>query len=331
MSENKIKISVIIPVYNVEKYLEDCLNSIINNSFKEIEIICINNGSTDNSLDVLKRYALRDERIRIFDLSEKGVSKARNHGIKHARGEYIHFVDADDYINNTFYENIYNKALKNDNDIVVCKTIKVFENIEKLPEEYYFTNYGLPLEEWSTSTIWCFIYKKNLEVYFNEKIKIYSEDDLFSFLLFRKIKNFAYEYDSIYYYRQRDNSATTSPCRLKTFFADKKNIIETIITYANKNQGILMRDRKAFITTISMELNAMLHCIEKDLCFLVNYILLLNRLKRFLKKNKKLANKLPFKLIPFKTIRRNLISIKISKNRLILKKKNKNYLNIERT
>ena len=92
------KISVIVPIFNVEKYLKECLESIINQTFKDIEIICINDGSTDNSLDILNQYAEKDNRIKVITQSNQGLSAARNTGIKYANGEYISFIDSDDYI-----------------------------------------------------------------------------------------------------------------------------------------------------------------------------------------------------------------------------------------
>ena len=98
-----IKVSVIIPVYNVEKYLKDCVDSIINQTLKETEIILINDGSTDKSVEILKEY-----NVKIFNLKEnKGASFARNIGIEKACGEYLGFVDSDDYIASDFYEILY--------------------------------------------------------------------------------------------------------------------------------------------------------------------------------------------------------------------------------
>ena len=88
------KVSVIIPVYNTEKYLRECLASVVNQTLKDIEIICINDGSTDNSLQILKKYAKHDNRIKIIDKENGGISTVRNKGLQTATGEYIGFVDA---------------------------------------------------------------------------------------------------------------------------------------------------------------------------------------------------------------------------------------------
>ena len=91
-------VSIILPIYNAEKYLERCLESIITQTYANIEIILINDGSTDNSINIIKEYAIKDSRIIIIDKENEGVSVARNIGILKARGKYICFVDADDYI-----------------------------------------------------------------------------------------------------------------------------------------------------------------------------------------------------------------------------------------
>lgn len=122
------KISVIIPVYNVENYLRECLDSIINQTFKDIEIICVDDCSTDNSLDILNEYAQKDNRIKVFEQKENsGQGAARNFGISIAQGEYITFVDPDDYIESTMYEKMYNQAKTLNSEIVMCDVQKFFE------------------------------------------------------------------------------------------------------------------------------------------------------------------------------------------------------------
>ena len=122
-------ISVIIPVYNTEEYLEDCLNSIIHQSLPDIEIICINDGSTDNSMDVLKKYAYNDRRLRLIDNeSNLGASISRNKGLNLAIGEYIVFHDSDDFIDYDAYEKLYNFAKKNEDLDFVIFDVKRFND-----------------------------------------------------------------------------------------------------------------------------------------------------------------------------------------------------------
>ena len=97
------KISVIIPVYNTEQYLKRCLDSIKENTYQYLEIICINDGSTDNSLEILEQYQKDDSRFIIIDQKNSGVSKARNNGLEKATGDYIAFIDSDDWINPKYF------------------------------------------------------------------------------------------------------------------------------------------------------------------------------------------------------------------------------------
>lgn len=108
-------ISVVIPAYNVEKYIKKCLDSIIKQGFKNLEIIVVNNGSTDKTMDVLKKYK---DKVRVIDLKEANLGKARNEGVKKSKGKYILFVDSDDYLESNALKKIYNFAVKNDLDLV---------------------------------------------------------------------------------------------------------------------------------------------------------------------------------------------------------------------
>ena len=118
------KLSIIVPVYNVEKYLPKCLESLIKQTLKDIEIICVNDGSMDNSLAILKEFASKDSRVRIIDNQHQGVAKTRNTGIEQSTGEYIGFVDSDDYIDLDFFEKLYNSATKSNSDIAIASILK---------------------------------------------------------------------------------------------------------------------------------------------------------------------------------------------------------------
>ena len=113
-------VSVLIPVYNVEEYLERCLDSVLNQSLTRIEVICVNDGSTDKSLEILKKYQENDSRVIIVSKENGGLPSARNAGIERARGEYIGFVDSDDYVQPDMFEKLYNTAKKEKSDVVVC-------------------------------------------------------------------------------------------------------------------------------------------------------------------------------------------------------------------
>ncbi len=115
---NDIKVSIIIPVYNVEKYLEECLDSAVNQTLKDIEIICVNDGSTDNSLDILKKYERKYKNITIINQENKGLSGARNSGLKIAKGKYVYFFDSDDIIDINLCKECYEISETKELDIL---------------------------------------------------------------------------------------------------------------------------------------------------------------------------------------------------------------------
>lgn len=117
-------VSIIVPVYNVEKYLSRCLDSLVNQTLKNIEIICVNDGSKDSSPAILQEYADKDERIVLLNQENSGLSVARNTGMDVVKGEYIGFVDSDDWVDLDFYEKLYNAAKRNNCDIAVSDFIR---------------------------------------------------------------------------------------------------------------------------------------------------------------------------------------------------------------
>ena len=124
-----IKVSIIIPIYNQEKFLERCLDSLVAQTLRDIEIICVNDGSTDKSPDILAEYSAKDSRIKVFSQVNSGVSESRNVGIRQAVGEFIGYVDPDDFIEHNFYEKLYNSATENGCDIACASVIR--ENNKK--------------------------------------------------------------------------------------------------------------------------------------------------------------------------------------------------------
>ena len=128
---DSIKVSVIVPVYNVEAYLERCLDSLVKQTLEEMEIIVVNDGTKDNSQAIIDRYAAAYPQKVISLIKENGgLSDARNYGIPYAHGEYIGFVDSDDYLNVTMYQKLYDRAAETDSDIVVCGYYGIDENTE---------------------------------------------------------------------------------------------------------------------------------------------------------------------------------------------------------
>ena len=165
------KLSVIIPVYNVEKYLPQALESVIKQTFADIEIICINDGSTDNSLTILENYAQKDQRIKLINKQNAGYGAACNDGLSLAQGEFIAILEPDDYIKPDMYENLLNLIQKNDADIAKCTFSEVLE-YKKPPQIQTISwskNFDLPVTVFNIyqhpeflyfhPSIWSCIYK----------------------------------------------------------------------------------------------------------------------------------------------------------------------------
>ena len=132
------KVSIIIPVYNTASYLRECLDSVINQTLKEIEIICVNDGSTDNSLDILKEYAAKDKRIKIINQKNGGLGNARNNGVKEAIAPYIFFVDSDDWLDLTCLEKLFNKIISTKTDMCIYGLQKYDEINDRYIVDKYF-------------------------------------------------------------------------------------------------------------------------------------------------------------------------------------------------
>ncbi|WP_295112453.1 glycosyltransferase [uncultured Methanobrevibacter sp.] len=172
----KPKISVIIPVYNDEEYIGRCLNSLINQSLKEIEIICINDGSNDNSLEILEEYKNKDDRIQIISQKNQGAGISRNNGIKLAEGEYISFVDADDWMELDSLEKLYKNANANDSEMVLFNSIE--HGINELTRERIY----LPADESVDYDNFVFDYNYEKKLVMNKMFVIWSKIYKTSFL-----------------------------------------------------------------------------------------------------------------------------------------------------
>ena len=232
------KISIIIPIYNAENYLKRCLNSVINQTLKDIEIICINDCSKDNSLEILKEYSKKDKRIKIINLKEnKGESKARNIGLDNTNSEYIAFLDNDDEIDLDFYEKLYNKAIKTNSDIVKAgvdiinydkkhQKDNLNELIKQNNSKLYFTHY------W-----WSAIYKSSLikenNIKFLEKYEI-GEDILFLNQAILNCKKLEIIDNTYYHYHKRENSTDSKILnyeKIKSIINIREIIINNILNY----------------------------------------------------------------------------------------------------
>lgn len=215
-------VSVIVPIYNVEKYLKRCLDSIVNQTYKNIEIICIDDGSPDNSIDILRAFEKKDNRIKIIRQKNMGLSGARNTGIDIAKGKYIIFVDSDDYIELDMIELMLGRIKNSDIDLVVCGTANHIGTIVKKEELYNFKkkeikngilyfkeNYKL---KYRFANCWNKMYKTEIIKSNNIEFpigKLY-EDLLFVFKYLINCKKVVIEPKALYnYIVSRDGAITT--------------------------------------------------------------------------------------------------------------------------
>ena len=195
-----IKVSIIVPVYNVEEYISKCLDSLVNQTLKEIEIIVVNDGSPDNSQSIIDKYAKKYKNIKSYTKENGGLSDARNYGLKYAKGEYISFIDSDDYVDKTMIEKMYNYAVKNNLDIVVCDSIEIKGNHQILKKSnLHYSDDDIKNYIISPPMAWSRIYKK--EILNDKKFTkgIYYEDLDFTPSLAKITKKIGFIEEGLYY------------------------------------------------------------------------------------------------------------------------------------
>lgn len=228
------EVSVIVPVYNVEKYLPKCLESLINQTFKDIEIICVNDGSTDGSADILRSFADKDNRIRIVNKENGGLFSARHDGMKYINGKYVIFVDSDDWVSENLIEKCLNAAADDNPDVVVFGAFSVREkngkivykrggyDYSKIPEKFNRKNiFKYPPTAWSKMYRYEFIKEHNIRF---QEIKN-GEDQLFfihAMLCANKIKVVR---ENLYFYIKSRAGAITAVNK-KTSLSPVYNVYE---------------------------------------------------------------------------------------------------------
>lgn len=236
------KISIIVPVYNTEKFLEKCLNSLINQTLKDIEIICINDGSTDNSLQILKKFANKDKRIQIINQTNSGPSIARNIGIKKAKGEYIGFVDSDDWVDSNFFEQLYVNVKKNNADIGVAgiKRVRSYKwkyhiklDKEKVINEINekFQICDVPDKCYPVNKIYKLAELQKLNINFEPNV--YFEDRLFTAQVLINLKTLVTVPNTYYNYWTNPNSIVKTKSKKKS--EDSKYTKEKLMKYLKEN------------------------------------------------------------------------------------------------
>ena len=218
----KEKISIILPVYNVEKWLSKCLDSILNQSYENYEVICVNDGSLDNSLKILRKYEKKDKRIIVIDKENEGVSTARNIAINKSTGKYITFVDPDDYLEKDALETMIKLIKKEKVDIVRTKYNKIFEHHISHENEIKYNNKvilnnknkkniieSVLLQEFGCY-LWLLLIKKDLiiknNIYFEKELYVHQDLD-FYIKLFKHAKNIYFSNKITYNYLFNNNGS----------------------------------------------------------------------------------------------------------------------------
>lgn len=222
MKKESELISLIIPVYNVEQYLNKCIESVINQTYLNIEILLIDDGSTDNSGKICDEYKLKDDRVKVIHKKNGGLSDARNIGIENATGKYITFVDSDDWLNLDYCDVMHKKIVNEKCDIVMCDLQKVYNDTEEfetnmnyIEKEYSNIEALEKLEDTIYVVAVAKLYNANLFSklrYIKGKVH---EDEFIFHKLFYESKNVIHINQKLYAYRQRDNSITNSKYSLK--------------------------------------------------------------------------------------------------------------------
>ena len=249
-------VSVIMPLYNVEKYIAQCLDSVVNQTYKNLEILCINDCTPDNSAEIVKQYASKDNRIKIIEHQcNKGASEARNTGIAAASGEYIYFIDSDDWIDLDYIEKMVNIAQNTDADIVVNKNILT----EFSDKKSQFYKHPLEQDIETNSYIngheqihkifwvnWNKLYKTSFMKNNNFKFPVgaFHEDLFIQYVTFAKAQKIFYTEGSTYHYRDREDSFS------KTQYDTGVNCVRTfglIYDYVKEN-NLLDKNMKIYST-----------------------------------------------------------------------------------
>lgn len=256
-----VKISVIIPVYNAESWIEKCINSIQNSTYDNLEIICINDGSTDNSLEVLQRIANRDDRVIVETKENEGVSRARNYGMARSTGEYLMFVDADDWIEPDTCEKAVAAMFRYNADIVMWSYISETESRSSakvmFPRETFFDKQllrtklhrrfiGVMGEELahpeladSLCPVWGKLYRRSviekgcIRFVDLEEIGTY-EDGLFNLEVFGNAVSAVYLAEYLYHYRRGTTESVTSGYR-DGLYAQWQNLFRKMDSYISGN------------------------------------------------------------------------------------------------
>lgn len=253
-------ISVIVPIYKVELYLDQCVSSIVNQTYQNLEIILVDDGSPDNCSKMCDEWATKDSRIKVIHKSNGGLSDARNAGLEITNGDYTAFVDSDDYIASSMIDSLLTIAIKEHAEIVECNYLLFYDNEKKQEildknESYTIFNKEEALKELITENkfkhvVWNKLYKKSILKGLRFEIGKLHEDTFFTYQAFNNCSNIVKIEDSLYFYRQRSDSIMGTKFSIRNL--DSLEARQNIYRFA--------RDNYPNLSTIAQE-KLLLNCI----------------------------------------------------------------------
>ena len=266
-------ISVIIPVYNVEKHLKKCLDSVAKQTLTDFEVICVNDGSTDGSAKILEKFVAKDKRFTIITQENKGLSEARNTGLAIAKSKHIAYVDSDDFVHPNFLELLYKGAIQFDADISACSFSKIYSH-EKIPalSNAQPKEYKKPLQmllnrkNFVHFIVWNKLYKKEIIQDIKFVKGIYFEDWVYNCCVFAKARNFVWTNEKLYGYRISENSIMRSRFTMKKLNDYVEGIHSVRKFYKEKYPQYwpLVRDTR-IARTVKMMMNSTRRAQDKEL------------------------------------------------------------------
>lgn len=268
------KVSVIIPIYNVEKYLRRCLDSVLAQTFTDIEIICINDGSTDGSAAILEEYAGKDSRIKIVNQENQGLSITRNKGLEIAVGEYIAFADSDDFYAPAFLQTLLNTMEQTGADIVGCDFQKIYKKtdtlgqIHKIEPKIYPNALDVLLhpKNFIHFNVWNKLYKRDVIGDIRFVPHIYYEDWVFNCCVFERAQRFAWIKEKLYAYRISNTSIMRSDFnvqKLNDYVIGIKEVHNYFVAYAPEKWEKIRQTRIS--RTVKMMMNSALRSKNNNL------------------------------------------------------------------
>lgn len=267
---NECKLSIIVPVYGVEKYIDKCLNSLVKQSLKEIEVIVVNDGTKDNSQKIIDKYVKKyPDKIKSYIKENGGQGSARNYGLKKASGEYIGYVDSDDFVEKDMYKKLYNKAKENNYDIVVCGNYNVSEDYQNKNIDAFINNYNTDYTDlenifFGKMAVWNKIYKRDILIKnkLEFKEKVWYEDLAFTLKAIMNSNTFAFIDEPLYDYLIREGSTMNNSNVQRNL--EILDAFDDILSYIKHNKKEEYFDKVEFLAIDHIYISAIVRILKAN-------------------------------------------------------------------